>query len=83
MTTTAPTQSKASAALDAAAVAYARAHRALQRATPPPYILRTPEISARIEAKRLALVRAEGRLNVAARAFGRGRLRSRRGKVTP
>lgn len=72
MTTPRP-QSKASTPLEAAAMAYARAHRALQRATPPPHILRTPEIWARIEAKRLAMVRAEGRLNVAARAFGRGR----------
>ena len=67
-----PKRSAPSLALEAAALAYARAHRALQRATPKPWIILTPEARARVEAKRLAMVRAEGALKVAARALGRG-----------
>ena len=71
MATVAPNRSAPSLALEAAALAYARAHRALQRATPKPWIIRTPETSAKIEAKRLAVRRAEGALERAARAFAR------------
>ena len=67
-----PKRTAPSLALEAAALAYARAHRALQRATPKPWIILTPEARARVEAKRLAMVRAEGALKVAARALGRG-----------
>ena len=66
-----PKRSAPSLALEAAALAYSRAHRALQRATPKPWIIRTPETRARIEAKRLALRRAEGALLQAARTLAR------------
>jgi len=66
-----PKRTAPSLALETAALAYARAHRALQRATPKPWIIRTPALRARIEARRIAMVRAEGALKVAARALAR------------
>ena len=66
-----PKRTAPSLALEAAALAYAAAHRALQRATPKPWIIRTPEMRARIEARRIAMARAEGALKVAARGFAR------------
>ena len=66
-----PKRTAPSLALEVAALAYACAHRALQRATPKPWIIRTAETSAKIEAKRLALRRAEGALLQAARTLAR------------